>query len=566
MSRENSVNTVGFLDTKVHTGFPLSLQRPRSSASLCLETAAYLDQYLLSPEGAESTVKNPFALSLACPANYSWTLLFSACTLRPPADLDGAGVSSPTIPQEPPPFGMPSRPLEEILTEGVLPVPGTPSDGQVSQGAPRLNISQVASAIFTSTSLFVATLACQYASIVQVLRTLEPDAAQALESLCGAYMYLSFAGLGSGTLLPTREGRYFPERDPQLPPTVVSRLSRYARFVGHSSVLHEALAEMCSSLAADEGESSPTFSSPFSSPTRRFRKGSGSGASIFSPLNPALPLPFKPSALSIHTDRITAVTGYLPLCRLLLQVGNLVDTCLLSEGGESSAGPQASLRTVAADLIRAARILADVILQRVVVTYTSLHGITESSVVSAIEKAKWEIKSSGSVVLYPSPFLESLFRELAGVPEKLAALGRLPHLSGLRPRLWLAVEWTLWHAFVEGFSRVKKCTDTGRAQMGLDIRTVEKELQRISGFPCGENSRDYTNGFIQAWFLLHDPETGGPHFVAWLAKHPEWYTARQVSGLLSSRLKKRPAWKFCRCPRGFWLPGASWRTAAGSFG
>ncbi|KAH9660434.1 syndetin [Citrus sinensis] len=78
---------------------------------------------------------------------------------------------------------------------------------------------------------------------------------------------------------------------------------------------------------------------------------------------------------------------------------------------------------------------------------------------------------------------------------------------------------------IEGLSRVKRCTDEGRALMSLDLQVLINGLQHF--VPVNVKPKlQIVETFIKAYYL---PET---EYVHWAAAHPE-YTKSQILGLVN---------------------------------
>ncbi|KAH9700281.1 syndetin [Citrus sinensis] len=78
---------------------------------------------------------------------------------------------------------------------------------------------------------------------------------------------------------------------------------------------------------------------------------------------------------------------------------------------------------------------------------------------------------------------------------------------------------------IEGLSRVKRCTDEGRALMSLDLQVLINGLQHF--VPVNVKPKlQIVETFIKAYYL---PET---EYVHWAAAHPE-YTKSQILGLIN---------------------------------
>nr|GMD67269.1 syndetin isoform X2 [Ipomoea batatas] len=78
---------------------------------------------------------------------------------------------------------------------------------------------------------------------------------------------------------------------------------------------------------------------------------------------------------------------------------------------------------------------------------------------------------------------------------------------------------------VEGLSRVKRCTDEGRALMSLDLQVLINGLKHFVSVDVRPKLQ-IVETFIKAYYL---PET---EFVHWSRAHPE-YSKSQVVGLVN---------------------------------
>ncbi|CAI7879503.1 unnamed protein product [Closterium sp. NIES-54] len=73
---------------------------------------------------------------------------------------------------------------------------------------------------------------------------------------------------------------------------------------------------------------------------------------------------------------------------------------------------------------------------------------------------------------------------------------------------------------VEGFSRVKRCSNEGRALMSLDLQTLINGLQQLTG---RRPDMQIVDTYIKAFYL---PET---EYLYWALSHPEYSRAQVVS-------------------------------------
>ena len=97
--------------------------------------------------------------------------------------------------------------------------------------------------------------------------------------------------------------------------------------------------------------------------------------------------------------------------------------------------------------------------------------------------------------------------------------------------------------FVEGYSRVKKCSELGRGLMSLDVGTVYAHAARVSPIVPGCLSRDkaHVDGYVKAFY-----ETSEGALLAWVLAHRGAYPLRQARSLLVHGIggvMKKPALK-----------------------
>ena len=94
-----------------------------------------------------------------------------------------------------------------------------------------------------------------------------------------------------------------------------------------------------------------------------------------------------------------------------------------------------------------------------------------------IQDSKWEPKALESD---PSMYTHVLLKDLRKVSDALTDSNIASQLPEDIPyRLWTCIIDNIWCALIEGFSRVKKCSDEGRALMALDIKTIQHALKGL---------------------------------------------------------------------------------------
>ena len=130
----------------------------------------------------------------------------------------------------------------------------------------------------------------------------------------------------------------------------------------------------------------------------------------------------------------------------------------------STALLRASAARVGAALAEVGRLLA----QRLALLLFPTDGYAK-----LVGEAKWERKS---VETEPSPHVYAIMKDIRTFAEALDSLGVSSANAEL---LWTSLVDALWGALVEGLSRVRKCTNEGRALMSLDLQTLQHSLKSV---------------------------------------------------------------------------------------
>ncbi|KAJ9462164.1 hypothetical protein DIPPA_05560 [Diplonema papillatum] len=136
-----------------------------------------------------------------------------------------------------------------------------------------------------------------------------------------------------------------------------------------------------------------------------------------------------------------------------------------------------------------------------------------------ISEAKWEPKSLESE---PSVYVLALLKDVRALSERWSSpelLSQLP--EDLPYKLSCNVVQNIWLTLIEGYSRVKKCSNEGRAQMSLDLQTLQHSLRGIvpGSLPSAEAVEDY----IRAFYM--DPDD----YFEWVKNNHAAYTVKQLT-------------------------------------
>ncbi|XP_010666007.2 uncharacterized protein LOC104883225 [Beta vulgaris subsp. vulgaris] len=139
--------------------------------------------------------------------------------------------------------------------------------------------------------------------------------------------------------------------------------------------------------------------------------------------------------------------------------------------------------------------------------------------VDRIANAKWEVKELG---MEHNGYVDLLLGEFKHYKTRLAHAGIDKEVQ--EQLLEHGVE-IVSETLVEGLSRVKRCTDEGRALMSLDLQVLINGLQHFVSKDVKPKVH-IVETFIKAYYL---PET---EYVHWARAHPE-YSKSQVVGLVN---------------------------------
>lgn len=139
--------------------------------------------------------------------------------------------------------------------------------------------------------------------------------------------------------------------------------------------------------------------------------------------------------------------------------------------------------------------------------------------VDRISNAKWEVKELG---LEHNGYVDLLLGEFKHYKTRLAHGGVCKEVQ---ERLLEYGVGIVAETLIEGLSRVKRCTDEGRALMSLDLQVLINGLQHFVSINV-KPKLQIVETFIKAYYL---PET---EYVHWAAAHPE-YSKSQIVGLIN---------------------------------
>ncbi|KAL4191048.1 hypothetical protein AMTRI_Chr07g78870 [Amborella trichopoda] len=139
--------------------------------------------------------------------------------------------------------------------------------------------------------------------------------------------------------------------------------------------------------------------------------------------------------------------------------------------------------------------------------------------VDRVANAKWEFKELG---LEHNGYVDLLLGEFKHYKMRLAHAGIRKEIQDVLLEYGLE---NVAETLIEGLSRVKRCTNEGRALMSLDLQVLINGLQHFVSINV-KPKMHIVESFIKAYYL---PET---EYVHWARSHPE-YSKNQVIGLVN---------------------------------
>ncbi|XP_061353458.1 uncharacterized protein LOC133298220 isoform X2 [Gastrolobium bilobum] len=139
--------------------------------------------------------------------------------------------------------------------------------------------------------------------------------------------------------------------------------------------------------------------------------------------------------------------------------------------------------------------------------------------VERVANCKWEVKELG---MEHNGYIDLLLGEFKHYKTRLAHGGIRKEIQDLLLDYGLEI---VAETLVEGLSRVKRCSDEGRALMSLDLQVLINGLQHFVSLNVKPRLQ-MVETFIKAYYL---PET---EYVHWARAHPE-YSKSQIVGLIN---------------------------------
>jgi hypothetical protein len=158
---------------------------------------------------------------------------------------------------------------------------------------------------------------------------------------------------------------------------------------------------------------------------------------------------------------------------------------------------------------------------------------------SEIASCKFNI----SVVTSTNYYVTNIIRDIQQFKVSISQLQKDSNIPATSiVTVWTIVIRNLMNSLVEGYSRVSKCTNEGRALMQLDFNTLSSKLVELlpnsvcrssSTIPYAHRVRNYINGFY------YSPAD----ILTWIRENRNNYSEKQILSLVKIGPGKTVSWK-----------------------
>lgn len=104
-----------------------------------------------------------------------------------------------------------------------------------------------------------------------------------------------------------------------------------------------------------------------------------------------------------------------------------------------------------------------------------------------------------------------------------------------RELIWTHTAQAVFQAFVDGFSKVVKCSTEGRALMSMDLQVLQSSLDKIHRVRPPRGAA-YVDSYIKAWYFSQ------PDLKAWIVQNEGNYCRCHLDALLKARSAQGGDW------------------------
>jgi len=154
--------------------------------------------------------------------------------------------------------------------------------------------------------------------------------------------------------------------------------------------------------------------------------------------------------------------------------------------------------------------------------YFASKAMRWDDIINQISNTKWDMKEMPEM-LGSNPYVTSITREWNTFDARFKLVStRVGIPKKVQQDLYFAAAKYTMEAIVEGFSRIRRCTDPGRTQMNLDVTTLRRDLEQfVKPVPT-----DFAMNYAKAIYETED------RIQKWCKDHPE-YTLRQWTSVVN---------------------------------
>ncbi|KAG0616902.1 hypothetical protein M758_5G150000 [Ceratodon purpureus] len=362
----------------------------------------------------------------------------------------------------------------------------TGTEAKSTQGS-----SEGKSLVLTNSSVNILRYMDKYARLMQIMQPIATDVFKGLGQLFELYFFSIFKTFGQREAFGGSRGQESYLLTPRLRATLL-RISQGLEEQRLKQSTNPGAQNSMPNMSAAAGLTSPNGLQSDMPPSPVF----GGAAIVMVPTNL-----FALKERTVATDSLASLSQMLRRSRPLLQA-------MLSQDS------LASVEFFYTRTIDAVPDLRDHVYKAVARMLLNVGGYIER-----IANVRWELKDLG---MEHNGYVDSLLGAYKQYSTKLGYGGLEHEMHELL--LEYGVD-TLAETIVEGFSRVRRCNNEGRALMSLDLQVLINGLQHLAP-PRLRSNLQIVETYIKAFYL---PET---EYLHWVRTHPE-YTKQQVIGLIN---------------------------------
>lgn len=161
--------------------------------------------------------------------------------------------------------------------------------------------------------------------------------------------------------------------------------------------------------------------------------------------------------------------------------------------------------------------------------------LPEEQIFAMVSGTKWDMKDLPSSF---STYVTTLLDVMSIVAGKVNSVAP----EHIQKFIWEKLVAHVMRCLIEAFSRVKKCSHNGRAQMSMDISTLSRGIDQVSAGSSSCKEAKALQSFIKAYYNDNEKD-----FLKWLGEDEDALNGLALHHILSLvKLEKSPISKLSR--------------------